>query len=65
LRHGDIERAIMEWRSLLRHITAAPDLDWPRWRELKEAATRLVQLTASPTVLDFPPLLATQQRRFA
>ncbi len=65
LRHGDIERAIMEWRSLLRHITAAPDLDWPRWRELKEAAKRLVQSTASPTVLDFPPLLATQQRRFA
>ena len=32
LRHGDIERAMMEWRSLLRHIAAAPDLDWARWR---------------------------------
>ena len=28
LRHGDIERALMEWRSLLRHIAAAPDLEW-------------------------------------
>jgi hypothetical protein len=36
LRHGDVERAMMEWRSLLRH-TAAPDLEWPRWRELKDA----------------------------
>ena len=25
LRHGDVERALMEWRSLLRHIAAAPD----------------------------------------
>ena len=35
LRHGDVERALMEWRSLLRHIAAAPDLEWDRWRALK------------------------------
>ena len=35
LRLGDIERALMEWRSLLRHIVAAPDLEWDRWRQLK------------------------------
>ena len=29
LRHGDIERALIEWRSLLRHIVAAPD--YPKW----------------------------------
>ena len=64
LRHGDIDRALMEWRSLLRHIVGAPDLDWTRWQELKAAAADLVTRTTSPALLDFPPLLAAQQRRF-
>jgi hypothetical protein len=38
LRLGDIERACVEWRSLLRHIAFAPDYDWERWLELKKAA---------------------------
>ena len=63
LRPGDIERALMEWRSLLRHTAAAPDLDWARWGELKERAGELLGKTSSPTVLEFPPLLAAQQRR--
>ena len=63
LRHGDVERALMEWRSLLRHTAAAPDLEWPRWLELKRRAQELLGKTASPTILDFPPLLAAQQRR--
>ncbi|MDF1823145.1 MAG: DEAD/DEAH box helicase [Verrucomicrobiales bacterium] len=37
---GDVERAFVEWLSLLRHIRHAPDLENPRWRELKEAASR-------------------------
>ncbi|MBA3831892.1 MAG: DEAD/DEAH box helicase [Chthoniobacterales bacterium] len=65
LRHGDVERALMEWRSLLRHIAAAPDLEWTRWRELKAAAEQLLSRCSSPTTLDFPPLLAAQQRRFS
>ncbi|MHA3770124.1 DEAD/DEAH box helicase [Verrucomicrobiota bacterium sgz303538] len=45
LRMGDLERALLEWRSLLRHITYAPDHPWERWRELKRAAgTRLEEL---------------------
>jgi len=63
LRHGDIERALIEWRSLLRHIVAAPDYPLPRWRELKTAASELAETTASSAMLDLPPLLATQQRR--
>jgi len=63
LRHGDVERALMEWRSLLRHTAAAPDLEWPRWLELKRRAQELLGKTASPTILDFPPLLAAQRRR--
>ena len=63
LRSGDIERALMEWRSLLRHIVHAPDLDAPRWRELKAEAQHFVESTTSPALLEFPPLLAAQQRR--
>jgi hypothetical protein len=63
LRSGDIERALMEWRSLLRHIVHAPDFEWDRWRKLKEAARHFIDSTTSPTLLDFPPLLAAQQRR--
>jgi len=64
LRHGDIERALMEWRSLLRHLAAAPDLEWERWMALKAAARELLDRTTSPAFFDFPPLLAAQQRRF-
>lgn len=63
LRAGDIERALMEWRSLLRHIVHAPDLVWNRWRELKNAARHFVDTTASPASIAFPPLLASQNRR--
>ncbi len=65
LRAGDIERALMEWRSLLRHIVGAPDLDWERWRQLKAAAAHYVENTKSPALLDLPPLLAVQQRRIS
>lgn len=35
---GDVERAFVEWLSLLRHIHHAPDQEDDRWRQLKEAA---------------------------
>ncbi len=63
LRAGDIERALMEWRSLLRHIVHAPELDWSRWRELKIAAQYYVEKSTSPALTNFPPLLAAQQQR--
>ena len=63
LRHGDIERALIEWRSLLRHIVAAPDYEMERWRALKEAAADFADRTTSPALMDLPPLLASQQRR--
>jgi hypothetical protein len=65
LRHGDIERALMEWRSLLRHIGSAPALDWERWRSLQKAATHFIGNTSSPAAVEFPPLLASQQRRLS
>ncbi|HWE06336.1 MAG TPA: hypothetical protein VG274_06480, partial [Rhizomicrobium sp.] len=48
LRQGDIERALVEWRSLLRHVVWAPDYELARWRELKEAAGRLLERSTSP-----------------
>ena len=43
LRHGDIERALVEWRSLLRRIITAPPYPLPRWNELKRAAGELMK----------------------
>lgn len=38
LRMGDIERALLEWRSLLRHIAHAPAYNWDRWERLRQTA---------------------------
>ncbi len=65
LRHGDIERVLMEWRSLLRHIVGAPALEWDRWRSLQKTAAHFIGNTSSPAAVEFPPLLASQQRRGA
>ncbi len=60
---GDIDRAIIEWRSLLRQISHAPDLEWPRWRALQAMATAILNETESPTLTDLPPLEYDQTRR--
>src|SRR4029450_1627148 len=63
LRHGDIERALVEWRSILRHIVIAPAYPLSRWTELKAAAKELVDKTASPTsAVDLATLASLQQR---
>jgi hypothetical protein len=59
LRHGDIERALVEWRSILRHILLAPPYPLSRWTELKRAAKELLDKTVSPTlVVDVATLAA-------
>ena len=60
---GDIDRIIIEWRSLLRQITHAPDLEWPRWRELQALAKSLLRETESPTLTNLPPLEYHQTKR--
>jgi len=60
---GDIDRAIIEWRSLLRQISHAPDLDWPRWRSLQATSKTILNETESPTITDLPPLEYNQTRR--
>jgi hypothetical protein len=63
LRHGDIERALTEWRSLLRHIVAAPNYELKRWQDLKTLARHYAEKTKSPALVELPPLLASQQQR--
>jgi hypothetical protein len=63
LRHGDIERALVEWRSILRHIVIAPAYPLSRWTELKAVAKELLDKTASPTAaIDLATLAPLQQR---
>jgi superfamily II DNA/RNA helicase len=60
---GDIDRVIIEWRSLLRQIAHAADLEWPRWRALQAMAKTILNETESPTLTDLPPLEFHQTRR--
>lgn len=61
---GDVERARLEWRSLLNHLTHAPDLDWDRWRELKTAAAGILAHMPKPLAFDqLPPLTSAQSQR--
>jgi hypothetical protein len=60
---GDIDRVIIEWRSLLRQISHAPDLEWKRWRDLQALAKTFLNETESPTLTDLPPLEYHQTKR--
>jgi superfamily II DNA/RNA helicase len=61
IRPGDIERAITEWRSLLRQIVQTPNYPWERWSQLKEIAAHYVHSTRSPAREPLPTLLPAQQ----
>jgi hypothetical protein len=60
---GDIDRIIIEWRSLLRQIANAPSLEWARWKALQAMAKGILHETESPTLTALPPLDYTQTRR--
>ncbi len=46
---GDLERALLEWRSTLQLIAHGPTHPWERWQQLRRAAwTVLVQIGAKP-----------------
>ncbi|MEM9160446.1 MAG: helicase-related protein, partial [Verrucomicrobiota bacterium] len=64
LRMGDVQRARLEWLSLLRHIKNAPGLEWERWRELKQAVETILETDDKRLELgDLPPLEPSQQGR--
>ena len=60
---GDIDRIIIEWRSLLRQIAHAPELEWTRWQELQKLARGMLNETESPTLTNLPPLEYHQTKR--
>lgn len=60
---GDIDRAIIEWRSLLRQISHAPELDWLRWRAFQALAKTILNEVESPTLTELPKLEYHQTRR--
>jgi superfamily II DNA/RNA helicase len=60
---GDIDRVIIEWRSLLRQTAHAPHLNWPRWRALQNLAKTILNETESPTLTNLPPLDYQQTKR--
>jgi hypothetical protein len=62
LRPGDIERAGLEWRSLLNHLVHAPAYDWSRWNELQAAAAAQLGKLGPPERPATPPELAPDQR---
>lgn len=53
---GDVERATLEWLSLLRHLFHAPALNWARWEGLRQTARQVLdrhgrgQASISPQV---------------
>lgn len=62
---GDIERAQLEWRSLLNHIAHAPDYDWDRWQDFRRTVRYLLDgLPHHPfSLTDFPALTSQQMQR--
>ncbi len=64
LRSGDIERARLEWRSLLNHCIHAPDLEWNRWLDFKRLAAQLIEtLPRTPQFASLPELTPEQKQR--
>lgn len=60
---GDVDRVIIEWRSLMRQIAYAPEFDWDRWMEFKQLARETLNETESPTLTDLPRLSYLQSQR--
>jgi superfamily II DNA/RNA helicase len=63
LRPGDIERAVVEWRSLIRHIALAPDFPNTRWQALKAACAKHTDTASANAILQLPTLLPAQTQR--
>jgi superfamily II DNA/RNA helicase len=62
LRPGDIERALIEWRSLVRHIALAPDYPHERWKALKRSCAKYADSNSASGLLQLPTLLPAQMQ---
>ncbi len=61
LKPGDVQRARLEWLSLLRHIQACPDLEWDRWLELKNVAGSILEKDDHRLMIEGLPELEPSQ----
>ena len=60
---GDIDRLLIEWKSLLRQIAAAaPDSSWPRWTEFQELCRLEFSQYEKTTLPTLPVITAEQQK---
>lgn len=57
---GDIERLLVEWRSLLRQLVACEELNTGRALELREKASTWLTLAPEPAPPELPPLTPAQ-----
>ena len=61
LKRGDVQRARLEWLSLLRHIASCPDIEWERWLEFKRAAASILETDDHRLMIDGLPELEPSQ----
>ena len=60
---GDIDRLLIEWRSLLRQVaSAAEDASWPRWKEFQELCRRELLQYERSRLPALPTITAEQQK---
>lgn len=59
---GDIDRLLIEWRSLLRQIASAPPFPGPRGPEFQEKARNWLTLAPEPAPPEIPPLTPAQSQ---
>ena len=62
---GDLNRAYIEWLSLMRHIANAPAHDWQRWTQFKALARKVLEqhlLVSQGTLHPKLPALTPKQK---
>jgi hypothetical protein len=60
---GDVDRLLIEWKSLLRQIAnAAPDLSWPRWTQFQEICRDEFAQHERTSLPTLPVITAEQQK---
>jgi hypothetical protein len=63
VRRGDVDRLLIEWKSLLRQVAAAPaDETWPRWTEFQQLCRTELAQYEKTSLPNLPVLTAEQQK---
>ncbi|MCH2156622.1 MAG: DEAD/DEAH box helicase [Opitutales bacterium] len=64
LSKGDIERAYLEWKSMLFHILYAPEYKWGRWIAFRDAVEAFIEKSEfTPASIVVPELTLQQKQR--